>query len=258
MNGGVKCWGSNSNGQLGNNDTNSSILPVDLKWEADPTDSSLNTGVTAIAVGAFHACALKQGNVYCWGDNTYGQVGISTASPNAIYARKVSGISNATALVAGNNHNCAIVRDAIKCWGNNANGQLGNNTTNAISFSPGNVIDVSTASPLTNVLKITAGANHNCSKATNGNILCWGDNTKGQVGIDPNSTTLQKAPDSSYPVKKTGAVTIPAQEIAAGSNHSCAISNSIAYCWGDNSQNQFGNASSTPASSFIALDLDGI
>jgi len=81
--GGVRCWGENDYGQLGDGTTTDNSTP--------PTSDVL-TGVQAIAAGNFHTCALmKNGGMQCWGDNEHGQLGDGTTT-NAPTPVQVIGI----------------------------------------------------------------------------------------------------------------------------------------------------------------------
>jgi alpha-tubulin suppressor-like RCC1 family protein len=124
---GVKCWGDNSNGQLGN-DSSAILSPV-------PVDVvGLAAGVEAVAVGQQQTvCALLQsGAVKCWGDNGYGQLGDGTLNDSSVPV-DVVGLgpgSGAVAVTVGDGHSCVYMGSgAIKCWGSNSYaGQLGNGT----------------------------------------------------------------------------------------------------------------------------------
>lgn len=73
--GGVKCWGWNHDGELGNNSTTDSLVPVDV--------AGLQSGVRSVAVGVFHACALMiDGGVKGWGQNKFGELGNGTTQPS--------------------------------------------------------------------------------------------------------------------------------------------------------------------------------
>ena len=168
----VKCWGRNGQGQLGDGTLNSSSSPVQVQ-----TGFGVLSGVTAIAAGGAHTCALlANGTVRCWGDNVEGQLGDGTTfgKPNGI---GVTGINSAVALSAGWQHTCAILMDGTaRCWGANAFGQVGNGTfTRALTPAP--------VSGITGATGITAGWwHHSCAVLGDGTVKCWGANDWGQLG----------------------------------------------------------------------------
>jgi alpha-tubulin suppressor-like RCC1 family protein len=239
VNGGAQCWGDNGTGQLGNNSTTYSSIPVQV------TGLTSGSGVTAIAAGFEHTCAVVNGGAQCWGDNSYGELGNSSTTGSNVPVQ-VAGLmsgSGVTAIAAGDSFTCAVVNDGVQCWGYNSAGDLGNNSTTNSSV-PVSVIGLTSGSGVT---AITAGLVHTCA-LVNGGAQCWGDNSSGALGN--NSTT-----SSSVPVEVTG-LTSGVTVIAAGFEHTCAVVNGGVQCWGDDSFGDLGNNSM--AESNVLVPVSGL
>ena len=120
--GGIKCWGSNGSGELGDNTTTTRLTPVAV--------SGLAGAPLNVAVGNTHTCAIVTGGaVKCWGLNTNGQLGDGTILVRADAGRVTGLASGVAAITAGAGHTCALTTGgAVKCWGNNGSGQLGDNS----------------------------------------------------------------------------------------------------------------------------------
>ena len=119
--GALLCWGSNSNGQLGDG------TGMD-RWVPTPVQG-LSSGVQAIAAGDSHTCAVVNGAALCWGWNGFGQVGDNTTMTNRLSPVPVQGLgSGVQAITAGYEHTCAVTSTGAKCWGANGTGELGNNS----------------------------------------------------------------------------------------------------------------------------------
>jgi len=239
VSGGALCWGDNSQGQIGDELTGTpATSPAQV--------FGLTSGVTAIAGGGFHTCAVVSGAAQCWGANYYGQLGNSSTSTVANTPVPVLGLSSdVSALAAGYSHSCAVAGGGVLCWGSNANGQLGGGSAGGISLVP-----VAVPSLTVGVEALAAGYAHSCA-LQNGGVLCFGSNSNGQLG---NGTTA----DSSVPVAVTGlAGPVLAVAAGAGSLHSCALLESgEVWCWGANSSGQLGNG--TTADSSVPVQVTGL
>ena len=125
------CWGLNTSGQLGNNSTTQSPVPVAVSTSGVLAGKTL----TQLAAGNAHVCALDStGTAYCWGSNGNGQLGINSTTKSLVpVAVSTSGVLSGvtlTQITAGFGHTCAVSSaGAAYCWGANGNGQLGNSST---------------------------------------------------------------------------------------------------------------------------------
>ncbi len=219
--GGVKCWGWNGHGQVGDGTTTNRSAPTDV--------SSLGSGIQSVASGYDHTCALTLGGgVKCWGDNDFGELGDGTTSRRRIPV-DVSGLgSNAQAVTTGHGHTCALtVEGGVKCWGRNNFGQLGDGSTT------GRWIPVDVNSLGSSVEAITTGNEHTCALTTEGGMKCWGSNDVGQLG---DGTTIDRLTPTDVSGLSSGV-----QTISTRMTHVCALmSNSSVKCWGNNSSGQLG------------------
>ncbi|TAN57279.1 hypothetical protein EPN15_04850, partial [Patescibacteria group bacterium] len=132
-------------------------------------------------------------------------------------------------------HTCALKTDgSMVCWGNNASGQIGDNSTTQRNV-PTQVSGLTAGT----VKEIAAGGYHTCALKTNGSVVCWGDNTWGQIG--DNSTTQRNVP-----TQVSGLTAGTVKEIAAGDVHTCALkTNGSMVCWGYNTNGQIGDNTTT-------------
>jgi alpha-tubulin suppressor-like RCC1 family protein len=220
----VKCWGANDSGQL-------AADPATLSSAAAPVAVGGVSGITMIAAGDQHTCALSEtGTISCWGANAFGQSqpaapgGIVTV-PSPVGPPPVPfPLDRARNLTAGKSHTCATTgRGDVFCWGDNSAGQLRSTPYSGPPHGP-------TWAGLEPAIQLAAGARHTCALFGSGRVACWGENTSGQLGDGPSS-----AMEASPPLPDR------AVAIASGTNHSCAVlASSWLLCWGANESGQLG------------------
>ena len=203
-NGEVNCWGSGANGRLGQGNTQNVSSPTSVLLTKDTSNPLLCS----------RACPL---------------------------------ISIAKFITAGGHHSCAILEDnSVKCWGESSYGRLGNgNNDNDIGDSASN--EIANASPVDlgtgRVAKmISAGGSHTCAILDNDDLVCWGRNNNGQLGLghdDDIGDDNNEMGNNLVSVNLgTGRI---AKTIATGEDHTCAIlDNGDVKCWGLNDQGQLG------------------
>ena len=245
--GGVWCWGQNQYGQLGSNSTtctplNGSSSPCSPAPVAVP---GLESGVSAISAGGFQTCAVKDGGVWCWGQNQYGQLGNNSTTDSHVPVA-VSGLATGvTAISVGENHTCALKDGGAWCWGYNAYGALGDPAIAHCAdpscdySTTGSLVPVAVSGLTTGVTAISAGGLHTCA-LKGGGAWCWGFNYTGQLG---NGTTSGPfAAGSTVPVPVSG-LAGGVSAISAGGSHTCAVASGGVWCWGSNGDGSLGNNS---------------
>jgi alpha-tubulin suppressor-like RCC1 family protein len=233
--GGVRCWGSNDHGELGNGTTTTSTVPVVV--------SNLS-GVLQVSAGGSHTCALVHGGtVKCWGLNGNGQLGsgkLGNGLPGPAFVDSiyepvdVVGLTGAKSVASGGFHSCAIKADGkVACWGQDGSGQLGDEDPGDYSTTPVDVHGITVANP---AKALALGDSHSCAILADGTVKCWGHNFFGELG---DGTTTER----SVATAVTG-LAADAAAITAGESHTCVIvadANRTTYCWGHNAYGQLGH-----------------
>lgn len=198
------CWGFNQSGQLGHGTVdfgtrgNTAVYPAaggTPYYIGLPEPVTMPAGAPtfkAIASGYRHTCALADdGAAYCWGENTYGQLGDGTSTQRSLPVQVQTGM-RFTQIASGKTHTCAVATDGtVWCWGDNANGKFGNGT---IASSTLPVQGAMIAGTTVAFSSVTAGEVLSCGISTVKAVYCWGNNDYGQLG---NATNIA----STTPVK---------------------------------------------------------
>jgi len=252
----VYCWGSNSDGQLGNwnigigANFNSPLLVVIHDGASNPALS----GVGSISAGASHTCATlgdPAETAACWGYDPYGQLG-NTSAPSAIDSPVTVEAPDGSPLgmiedgiTGGTFHTCTIIpesspeNNSLACWGDNSSGELGNPfELGSFTAIPAPVV-FSDGTKLVNLAKVSAGDAFTCARlATDGSIACWGTNYLGQLGNNRFADAYSVAPVA---VGADGNTLTGFEDMVTGSAHACGlIGSDTVLCWGGNGFGQLG------------------
>jgi alpha-tubulin suppressor-like RCC1 family protein len=185
-----------------------------------------------VAVGAHHTCA-QNGRIFCWGDNSDGQLGNGSTTSSTTPV-EVPGITWATDLSAAGNRTCAIAGtdSNIYCWGDNSQGGLGDGTTTNRS-TPTEI-----PGPY-DVERISVGDTFSCALQSKVGVICWG----AVPGVAGGATT------SPVPIPGWG----HASTVSAGADHACAIVGLVVSCLGDNSLGQLGDGTTVSSSTPVTV-----
>lgn len=166
----VQCWGYNGYAQLGDGTGGTG------KEATTPVDVANLSGVSKIALGWSHACAISAGKLYCWGRGNNYQLGSQTSSYTG-KAKEVPGIWSVQHVAAGEAHTCAIAMGGkFYCWGANGKQQSAPGANALLIKQPTEVTVTPQAS------QVSLGRMHTCIVDDKANAWCWGENNVGQVG----------------------------------------------------------------------------
>ena len=257
--GSMTCWGENAEGQLGMGNT------TDLGSQADQVGDSVSyvslptgSSVTSMALGAAHTCVLfSDGNVTCWGDNAYGQLGIGSTNDIGDGAGEMGdSLTNITwptgrsavDITAGDGFTCAhLDNNDVICWGRNDVGQLGRG--NALNYGDSSGETISSLSAVDfgwQADGIDAGRDHICVFSRPSAVKCWGGGDEGQLGAPvtpsgPNRGDGVNEMGSSVPRVDLSSGNPNPDQIQVGSYFACYMkTNSEIKCWGDASNGRLG------------------
>ncbi len=225
----VWCWGLNASGQLGQGVTDTlRAYPVQV--------SQLGSGVSALAAGYHYSCALKNGEIWCWGRNSSGQLGNGTLVDSNLPVAVAGLGGKAVAIAGGGTHACALFEDgSVKCWGANDAWQLGSGGTGANSLTPVVVKVNGATTNLTGVVALAGGGMHTCALTRRGEVFCWGKGAEGELG---NGSVANQR----WAVAVSGmGVGSDVVALSATYFHTCALRSSGGlHCWGKNESKQLG------------------
>lgn len=225
-NGGVKCWGLGTSGQLGNGGVVTSLVPVDVV--------GLPEGASSVSAGGSHTCVVtKTGAAKCWGAGSYGQLGNGSGSAVS-QPVAVTGLAAGVAQIdAGSSHTCALTTGGgVKCWGAGGQGQLGRGSL------AGSLVPVDVTGMTSGGASVSAGGDFSCAVSQAGGAFCWGYGGTGRLGngIQANSTV---------PSEVSGLASGVAA-VSAGTSFACALTSAGGVkCWGEGGSGQLGNGATS-------------
>lgn len=232
------CWGYGGSGVLGTGSYGDSATPLPVLMTPLNGD-----GIRDIQAGPNNTCAVStSGAAYCWGSNSYGQLGNGTNYWSSAPVRVLdTGVlaGKTVRKVATYEQTCAIDSDArALCWGKNDTGQVGNGGTANVSTP----VAVSTAGVLNGkkMASIATALGATCAIDMDGKAYCWGLNNYGQLGNGSTTNSLT-------PVAVTTSGALSGKKlwsIKSGADFFCASAvDGTAYCWGRNVYGMLGNGS---------------
>jgi alpha-tubulin suppressor-like RCC1 family protein len=249
--GGLRCFGFNDHGALGDGSTDKRRGPVAVKLAAVQVSASKGAMSN-------HTCALDAaGVVRCWGSNQSGQSAADSKEMKLVLPTPVKGVPVSSRVVAGDEASCALGKNGkLTCWGANPRGTLG--------LPTGGHLAPRVVAGIDDVQGFDLGSDGACALRKNGSVWCWGRVTGSEQPAGPAAVPgLPKAKalavggylaaalgeDGSLwtwwlaerkPTKVDGAPA--AVELTCGGSHCCARdAQSVAWCWGDNTSGELGD-----------------
>lgn len=306
----VACWGDNTTGELGNGTHASSDVPTRVSgltdavqiataglfacalratggvvcwgdaWSTAATPVALAgvpAGVDQLAAGGDNVCVRAAGSITCWGGDVRGERGDGATvhpsdEPSVAYDGTWEPQAAATDITVGDAFMCALdLAGRAWCWGRNDQSQLGLGTAVGDRDTPQLVLGPQT------FVSVTAGHTYACGLLETGSVVCWGQNTNGQLGVGDTTSRRQVAaragigtpmfdqagaqgcarePDGTLACTSStlggvvdvvgrGYVSVDTQTYF-GVTHTCALRpDGTAWCFGANGAGQLGDGTTT-------------
>ena len=238
---GLRCWGRNQTGELGNGMSSILMAAAPVAVSANITFDPTMDQLQSTSSGRYFCVHTTSNNsITCWGDGSGGQFlgGTSGSVYTPVNVPMPNGSGMIQSIATGVAHMCAVIGGQPYCWGLNNQGETGD-TTSTDTNAPKPIPALSPGSH-----SVAAGHFHTCVVFVAG-VLCFGQNTSGQLG---NSMQL----NSTTPVQATG-ITGGATQVVAGFNTSCALVDGDVQCWGDGQFGHLGNGAANDSATPVAV-----
>lgn len=234
-NGALACWGEGTSFRLGTGDSLDHTSPALVV--------STVTRWSDVAIYRDHACGLGDGDVWCWGNNDFGQVtGVPTPADRT--EEPVMVMAGATDVDVGQAHTCAVGAPSriLRCWGSDGSGQFGDGIGNS---GPGPVDNDSAGA----FVQVDTAFGSTCGIRMDGALLCWGENYYGVIGLGE---------DLIHPLPTVIAPGTRWKQVTTQVHHSCALTEAGAlWCTGRDQVGQLGLGTGGPVRRPVAVTATG-
>ena len=220
------------------------------------SDINFKSGNKLVSISAGHrfVCVIdNEGNPYCWGENSEGQLGKGDFYYESSFPVTVSKITGFSIVSAGYSHTCGISDGIVYCWGDNYFGQLGNGASGVQDCPEDNKECENKDTPQkigvnNNWEHVSSGGLHTCG-ISEGELFCWGQNQLGQLGTGDEEIKFE--PEK---IGERDDWVI----VSSGGSHNCGIAGDELFCWGRNFHGQLGDGTRIDRFSPVPVDVSGV